>query len=178
MHFNAAKQLYVDLDLSKDKIDDIIYHVRNKQLNVLSEYSFKKDVQSILFFSRLLTSIETRYWSIELKIVDFVWILKKIRHLMKFSRLANMTHLYVMSTTNLFHLEGPSSGTEPRGLGINLPGVVHRGTNSAQYSNIFNRSVYTGSRSRSIYHQMRSAISLSHSSNHSTRQKWAPYLHR
>ena len=84
MHFNVIKQLYVDLDSNKDEIDDIIYYVRNKQSNNSSEYSFKKDVQSILFFSRLLTLIETRYWLIELKIIDFVWVLRKIRHLMRF----------------------------------------------------------------------------------------------
>ena len=32
-----------------------------------------------------------------------------------------MTHLYVMSATNLFHLEDSSDETESRDLGINLP---------------------------------------------------------
>ena len=82
-----------------------------------------------------------------------------------------MIYLYVMSTTNLFHLKDSFSETESRDLKINLFEIVHRNTNFAQYFNIFNRSVYTDSRSRSIYHQMRSAISFSHSSNHSTRQK-------
>ena len=53
------------------------------------------------------------------------------------TRLTNMIHLYVMSTTNLFHLEDSSSETESRDLGINLLEVVHRGTNFAQYFNIF-----------------------------------------
>ena len=33
-----------------------------------------------MFFSRLFISIETRYWSIELKLIDIVWVLKKIKH--------------------------------------------------------------------------------------------------
>ena len=68
--------------------------------------------------------------------------------------LANKTHLYAVPATNLFYLEGPSDRIEPRDLGINLPGVVHRGTNSAKYRTFFNRSVYIGQRSRSIYHRM------------------------
>ena len=67
-------------------------------------------------------------------------------------RLANMTHLYVVPTTNLFHLEGPSSGTEPRGLGINLPRSCAPGHEFRTISNIFNWSAYIGPRSRSIYH--------------------------
>ena len=35
------------------------------------------------FNSRLLTSVETRYWSTEFEIVDIVWILKKIKHIIE-----------------------------------------------------------------------------------------------
>ena len=35
------------------------------------------------FFSRLLMSTKIRYWSIELKITNIIWILKKVRHIIK-----------------------------------------------------------------------------------------------
>ena len=48
-----------------------------------------------------------------------------------------MTHLYVVSATNLFHLEGPSDGTEPRDLGINLPRSCAPGHEFRQISQHF-----------------------------------------
>ena len=62
----------------------MIYHDKNNIEYSFDEYLKKTDVQFILFLSRFLIDSEKRYW------------------------LTNMTHLYVMSTTNLFHLEGSS----------------------------------------------------------------------
>ena len=54
---------------------------------------------------------------------------------------------------------------------------MYRDTNFAQYSTFFNWSVYIDSRSRSIYyHCMRSAISLSHSSNYSNKNERRIYI--
>ena len=76
-----------------------------------------------------------------------------------------------MSTTKLFHLEDSSDETKSRDLEINPSRNSASSHEFRTISIIFNRSVYTNSRSRSIYHRMRSAISLPHSSNHSNRQK-------
>ena len=59
IHFSVARQLFVNLNFSKKKeIETMMYHVRNDEF--FTEYSSKKNVQSILFFSRLLTSAEIR----------------------------------------------------------------------------------------------------------------------
>ena len=100
MHFSAARQLYVDLNSSKNEIDDIVYHVRDDQIS-FTEYSFKKNVQSILFLSRLLFFAEIRYWSIELEVTEFVWILRKIRHLVKFSKHATIVYIDHEATLNI-----------------------------------------------------------------------------
>lgn len=42
-------------------------------------------MQPILFLSRLLTATEKNYWLIELEIAGFVWVIKKLRHLIKSS---------------------------------------------------------------------------------------------
>jgi hypothetical protein len=39
-----------------------------------------------MFLSKLLTSIEKNYWSIELKIANLIWVIKKVRHLIQFSK--------------------------------------------------------------------------------------------
>ena len=86
IHFNSKRILYVDLNFSKKKkIEVMIYHVHSDKMSFI-EYSAKRSVQSILFLSRLFTSVETRYWSIELELIELIWIFKKIRHLVEFSK--------------------------------------------------------------------------------------------
>ena len=43
-------------------------------------------IQPILFFSRLLAPLEKNYWPTELKIAGFVWVMKKIRHIIELSK--------------------------------------------------------------------------------------------
>ena len=87
VHSNFRKKLYVDLDANKKfELIDIIYHVKNNVKWNDKEYSFKKVIESILFFSRFLTNAKTKYWFIELKFVDIVWMLKKIKYLIDFSK--------------------------------------------------------------------------------------------
>ena len=86
IHFDTKRQLYIDLNFSKEKnIEAMMYHVRDDKLSS-TEYSAKRCVQWILFFSRLLTSIEIRYWLTKLKIIELVWMLKKIRHFVESSK--------------------------------------------------------------------------------------------
>jgi predicted AlkP superfamily pyrophosphatase or phosphodiesterase len=40
----------------------------------------------MMFLSKILTNAESRYWSTKLKMIEVVWIIKKIRHLIEFSR--------------------------------------------------------------------------------------------
>lgn len=46
-----------------------------------AKWSSSTFIQYILFLSRLLTIAKKNYWSTELKIADFVWVIKKLRHL-------------------------------------------------------------------------------------------------
>ena len=82
IHSNFTKKLFVNLDFSKKfELIDIIYHVKNIANWNDKNYSFRKFIESILFFSRLLIDVEIKYWSIELELVDIIWVLKKIKHL-------------------------------------------------------------------------------------------------
>ena len=83
VHFNSRRQFYVDLNSSKKiDIEAMIYHF-DRDWKKKKSYSFRKSVRSFMFFSRLLNSVETRYWFIELEFAELIWILKKIRHLVK-----------------------------------------------------------------------------------------------
>ena len=87
IHFDFAKQLYADLNFNDADMSVMIYHVKSKSNFEFSKYFFQNCVQSIIFLSRLLTSIESRYWFTELELTEFVWILRKIRHLMKSTKI-------------------------------------------------------------------------------------------
>ena len=82
VHSNFAKKLFVNLDFNKKfELVDMIYHVKNSANWNDKEYSSRKSIELILFLSRFLIDVEIKYWSIELKLIDIVWVLKKIRHL-------------------------------------------------------------------------------------------------
>ena len=86
IHSNNKRQLFIDLDVSKKfDFEVMLYYVKNVYLKELSfeQFSSRHVIESILFLSRLLISIEIRYWSIELEIIDIVWIFKKIRHIIE-----------------------------------------------------------------------------------------------
>ena len=49
----------------------------------IDKVSSRHVIELILFFNRLMTNVETRYWSTKLKIVDIIWMLKKTRYIVK-----------------------------------------------------------------------------------------------
>jgi hypothetical protein len=82
-HVDVEKQLYEDVDVSKEfEIDVMIYHLKNETF--FTTYSSRSNILLILFLSRQLKSTEKNYWSIELEIADIVFIIRKIRHMIKF----------------------------------------------------------------------------------------------
>ena len=108
-HHDQSRQLYVDLDASKEfGFGAHIYHSKEDFVAVTSqakenlapitrkvkedlpkpsttEAPKQKSMQPILFLSRQLTSAETRYWPTELEMAGIVWVVKKIRHLIEAS---------------------------------------------------------------------------------------------
>ena len=83
-HFDHIKSLYINIDASKRwKFDVMIYHDKNNIEYSSDKYSKKTDVQLILFLSRLFIDSEKRYWSIELKMIELVWVVKRIRHMIE-----------------------------------------------------------------------------------------------
>ena len=72
-HFDHARSLYLDINVFKKwKFDVMIYHDKNDMKYSSDEYSKKVNIQLILFFSRLLTDFEKKYWFIELKMIELI----------------------------------------------------------------------------------------------------------
>ena len=101
IYHNVKRQIYINLNINKKfNLDVMIYHIKKNFRN--ENYSSRFVIKFILFLSRFLSSIETKYWSIELKLVDIVWVLKKIKHLIKssfFSIVVYTNHDIVLKLT-------------------------------------------------------------------------------
>ena len=63
----------------------MIYHV-DSEYTLSNDYSSRFKIQLILFLNRFLNSVESRHWSTKLKLTNLVWILRKVRHLVKSTR--------------------------------------------------------------------------------------------
>jgi hypothetical protein len=63
IHFDKEKWLWIDLDEFKEfNFEVIIFHITKEFFKGI--WSTKNDIHSIMFLSRLLTSIEKNYWFI------------------------------------------------------------------------------------------------------------------
>ena len=95
-HFDILKQLYADIDVSKDGFDVMIYHVKNN--SKIDKISDKRQIKSILFFSKFFTEIESKYWSTKLKMTTFVWTIRRIVHMIRSSK--HFTVIYIDHEAN------------------------------------------------------------------------------
>ena len=64
----------------------MIFHTSIDDKLLQGRWPSSNSVRLILFLSRLLTTAERNYWPTELEIAGFVWVIKKVRHLVKSSR--------------------------------------------------------------------------------------------
>lgn len=80
VHFNPARQLYIDIDARKEGMGAMIFHLKTTPTSNLPSRS---SIEPIMFLSPLLTPAETRYWPTELEMAGLVWFLRKTRHLVE-----------------------------------------------------------------------------------------------
>jgi hypothetical protein len=96
-HYQKIRQLYVDGNASRKNVDVVMYHLR-KDVDKFKNSSFKRDVESILFLSKTLFKIEFKYWLTKLKMIELVWAIKKITHMIKSSK--HSTIIYIDHDVN------------------------------------------------------------------------------
>lgn len=76
-HHDPNRQLYIDIDASKDGIGSMVYHVRGDPLDA-EKIKSSRGIEPIMFLSRTLSPAETRYWPTELEVAGLCWIIRKI----------------------------------------------------------------------------------------------------
>ena len=81
---NSSCQLYINLNVNKKfDINVMLYYIKRDVIVEIDKFSSRHAIESVLFLNWLITDIETRYWSTELKIAEIVWILKKTRYIVE-----------------------------------------------------------------------------------------------
>ena len=96
IHFNREKKLFADVNVSRYNFGVAIYHVK-KSLRK-NQFSDKRDIELILFFSKMLTEVESKYWSTELKMTALMWTVRHIAHMIQASKYS--TVIYTNHETN------------------------------------------------------------------------------
>lgn len=87
VHHNPDRVLWIDLDASKEfGFGAVGFHAVTEDALPQGKWPTSTSMQPILFLSRLLTTAERNYWPTELEIAGFVWVIKKLRHLVESSR--------------------------------------------------------------------------------------------
>lgn len=87
MHHDLQKILWIDLDASKEfGFGAIVFHTTANETLPERRWPSPTSVQPVFFFSRLLTPAERNYWLTELEIAGFVWVVKKVEHIIESSK--------------------------------------------------------------------------------------------
>jgi hypothetical protein len=88
-HYSNIRKLFIDVDISKKRdVEAMIFHVKNDSDE---RVIFKRcDIKSIMFLSKILISAKIRYWLTKLEMTDVIWVIRKVRHLIKTSRKSSM----------------------------------------------------------------------------------------
>lgn len=68
----------------------MIFHLK---MSPTFNISFCNNIQSIIFFSHLLTSAETRYWPTKVEMARLVWKFQKTRHLVEVIKTSTIVYI-------------------------------------------------------------------------------------
>ena len=93
IYYDSKRQLYANLNTNEKDIKTMIYHVKNNKNFELSVYSFRKSIQSILLFGRLLSFAEMKYWLTKLEMTELVWMFRKLKHMIKLFNLSSIIYI-------------------------------------------------------------------------------------
>ena len=87
VHHDPEKTFWIDLDAFKEfGFGAIVFHTASNEIVPEGRWPSASTIQPVFFLSRLLTPAEKNYWPTELEIAGFVWVVKKVRHLIELSK--------------------------------------------------------------------------------------------
>ena len=99
VHYDNTRRLYASIDVFKERDYDVeIYHVKSDSI----DDNFKKtNIEHVMFLFKILNDVESRYWSIEMKITCLIWIVKKTRHFIEIFKWSTIVYIDHSTTTSI-----------------------------------------------------------------------------
>lgn len=83
-YHNPDKIFWINLNALKEfDFGAMLFHTRTNEELRKRQWPSCSAICPIIFFSRLLTPAEKNYWPTKLEIASFVWVIKKVRHVVK-----------------------------------------------------------------------------------------------
>lgn len=87
IHHDLNKILWIDLNaFKKFGFEAVVFYISPNKKLLERKWPSRSFLQLILFLSRLLTLVERTYWPTELEIAGFLWVIRKIPHIVESSR--------------------------------------------------------------------------------------------
>ena len=83
VHHDPEKQLYVDVDASKQRGFGVMMYHSTREPSDLHIPPPSDSVQPIMFLSKCLSTAEKKYWPTELEVACMVWVLRRTRHIVQ-----------------------------------------------------------------------------------------------
>ena len=121
VHHNLEKVLWIDLDASKEfGFGAIVFHTAANETFLEGCWSSTTSVQPVLFLSRLFTPAERNYWPTELEIAGFVWMIKKVRHIIELSKAKVIIQTNHLTIINILQQSSITSTTLTMRLNLRL----------------------------------------------------------
>lgn len=121
VHYDPEKILWIDLDASKEfGFGAIVFHTAANETLPEGRWPSTTSVQPVLFLSRLLTPAKKNYWLTELEIAGFVWVIKKIRHIIESSKAKVIIQTDHLSIIDILQQSSITSTTSTMRLNLKL----------------------------------------------------------
>ena len=121
IHHDPDKILWINLDASKEfSFGAVVFHTFPNVELPEGKWPFRSSLQPILFLSRLLTLAERNYWPTKLKIVGFVWVIRKVRHVVESSRVKVIIQTDHRAIFNILNQSSITSTTSTMQINVRL----------------------------------------------------------
>ena len=121
VHHDPEKVLWINLNASKEfGFGAIVFHTASNEALPEGRCLSTTSVQPIFFLSRLLISAERNYWPTELEIAGFVWVVKKVRHIIESSKSNVIIQTYHSAIIDILQQSSVTSTTSTMRLNLRL----------------------------------------------------------
>ena len=79
IHFDKIKRFYINIDVSQKRDYEVMIYYVKKNMKKRNHSFIRNNVLLIMFLSKILSKMKTRYWLTKLKMIALVWTVRKLR---------------------------------------------------------------------------------------------------